>query len=168
MQLHNLQRCTPKSLISLASPGTLAARLLKSGGLAAVDLPVDRRAAETQLASNRCAAKLGLQQRLDRHPVSRSHVRVVSSHLGDALQVARCRTSNLRPPYSTVGGLELIFLDPIHKLSFRNFHCHLKKRNRNLIKIRELFDGQSDAENNHSLRAPNTMFGYSVFPRLPL
>jgi hypothetical protein len=44
------------------------------------------------------SAELGLQQRLDRHPVSRSHVRVVGSHSGDTLQVGRCRTSNLSRP----------------------------------------------------------------------
>ena len=92
---------------SSVTAALLAARLGNTGlvvagqsgrlGLAAIDLPADRRAADAELARDRRAVELGLQQCLDRHPVSRRHVRIVGSHLGDTLQVGRCRTSNLRP-----------------------------------------------------------------------
>jgi hypothetical protein len=63
-----------------------------------VDLAVDGGAAEVQLASNLRAAELGLYKGLDRDSVSHRDVRVVSSHLGDTLQVAPCCTSKLSRP----------------------------------------------------------------------
>jgi hypothetical protein len=67
-------------------------------GLAAVDFAVDGGAAEVQLASNLRAAEFGLYEGLDRDSVSHRDVRVVSSHLGDTLQVAPCCTSKLSRP----------------------------------------------------------------------
>ncbi len=96
---------TSQSIDDRVPTGSVIARQGGRLRLAPVDFSADRRAADAELARVLRAAELRLQQRLDRHPVSRRQVRAVGSHLGDTSQAGRCRTSNLRP---TIAMSELV------------------------------------------------------------
>ena len=95
-----VERASVTAALLAARPGDTGLLVARQGGrlgLAAIDLPAGRREADTELARDCHAVELGLQQRLDRHVVSRRHVRVVDFHSGDTIQVGLCCTSNLRP-----------------------------------------------------------------------
>ena len=92
--------CSGTPTLALRLRGRCAIAVGKSlrRGLAANDLAADGGRTAAELVCDLTPTTSGLKQQLDRNAIGLAQMRVVSSHLRDTLQDARCRTSTLSRP----------------------------------------------------------------------
>jgi len=98
---------TPTLASRLRGRCAIAVGKSRRRGLAANDLAADGGRTEAELVCDLAPTTSGLKQQLDRDAIGLAQMRVVSSHLRDTLQDARCRTSTLSRPASPMKGVRI-------------------------------------------------------------